>query len=263
MTQPPPPTPIDLSEHRRTRADLEREIAAGSLRGELQRLRRVRDGEARRLEARIAELERLLPELWKRGRRIDELSEELEAERTARSNAEETAEIFREEIELLHSSLAAERERSARLSGTGDPAAPADPYRVWEQRFRDRSAQREADEIRRLRDRIERQLTALQEKESRIASLVALLDELDPEPDDGPDDLTRISGVGPAIASILQQRGITSFEALAELTDDQLQKLGEVMPVYPRRVFDDRWTDQARELAEARASRRHRWEVPR
>ncbi len=266
MNQPTPTSPIDLEDLRRRDTPPARpdgEIATAELRDELQRLRRVRDGEARRLEARIAELERLLPELWERGRRIDELTTALESEQRARRDAEETAAIFREEVELLRQSIDAERERTARFSGTGDPAAPADPYRVWEQRFRDRAHERDSDEVRRLRERIDQQLVALEEKETRIVSLVGLLEELDPEPADGPDDLTRISGIGPAIAAILHDRGVSGFDDLAALSSEELEALGGVIPVYPRRIFDDRWVDQARDLAEERDAKRQRREVRR
>jgi predicted flap endonuclease-1-like 5' DNA nuclease len=256
MSQPLPP-PIDLA-HRRQSSKVATDLALGELQAELESLRRVRDGEARRLEARIGELERLLPELWQRGRRITELLDELERERRARGEAEETAEIFSEEIELLRRALDDERERNTRLSGGGDPSAPADPYRVWERRFRERLEARTDDRLQRLREQAARQRVALEEKEARLIELTGILRSLVPAP--GPDDLTRISGIGPVIAGILNEHGIRSFAELADADETQLQRVSESLPVYPGRIADDRWVEQARRLADERADDLRWWE---
>jgi len=168
--------------------------------------------------------------------------------------AEDDAEALRTEAADLRRALAAERERHARLSGS-DESVPADPYRVWDRRFRERSQRREEAEAARLQEHIDHQRRVLEEKEARIAHLAALLGDLEPEPE-GPDDLTRISGIGPAIAGILHDEGYTSFEQLADLDGGEIDRLGALMPVYPGRIRDDDWIGQARRLAAERAQRR-------
>jgi predicted flap endonuclease-1-like 5' DNA nuclease len=250
------PLPTDLTARRRRRA--EREAALSELQAELESLRRARDGEARRLEARITHLEAVIPELWERDRRLSELAADLERERSARAEAETRVAILEEEVELLRRSLGDERERSARMSGAGAPGAPVDPYRLWEQRFRERTDAAAEDRLQRMQRRIDQQATALEEKETRITRLVDLVARLDPDP--GPDDLTRIGGIGPVIAAILHDNGITRFEDLAAFGPGDVARIGSLLPVYPGRITDDSWVEQARDLVREREERRRRRE---
>jgi predicted flap endonuclease-1-like 5' DNA nuclease len=221
-----------------------------ALRAEVAALRSARDGEARRLEGRISDLERLLPEMWRRGRRIEELEKQLAAAEDARHAAEATATLFRDELKVLRTELEAERERAARLAGDRFPALPADPYRIWERRFRERRDGAFEEERAAMSRRITAQREVIEEKEARIAYLAALVERL--RPPEGPDDLTRISGIGPAIQRILASEDITSFDQVAALTPADIRRIGALLPVYPGRIDDDRWVEQARALADER-----------
>ena len=44
----------------------------------------------------------------------------------------------------------------------------------------------------------------------------------------GPDDLTKIKGIGPTFAKRLQEAGITTYQALASLTADQIKEVTRV-----------------------------------
>lgn len=66
------------------------------------------------------------------------------------------------------------------------------------------------------------------------------------------DDLTRIKGVGPVIAGILNDNGITRFLDLAEASTTQLEQVGAALPIYPGRIQRDRWVEQARKFASER-----------
>ncbi|SLN40929.1 50S ribosomal protein L21 [Falsiruegeria litorea R37] len=59
----------------------------------------------------------------------------------------------------------------------------------------------------------------------------------------GSDDLTKLNGVGPAAAAKLVDAGITSFAALAALSDEQIAAI-ETVKVKPE------WVEQAKELAQ-------------
>ena len=59
----------------------------------------------------------------------------------------------------------------------------------------------------------------------------------------GSDDLTKLNGVGPAAAAKLNDAGITSFAALAALSDEQIAAI-ETVKVKPE------WVEQAKELAQ-------------
>jgi len=73
----------------------------------------------------------------------------------------------------------------------------------------------------------------------------------DPTPAD-PDDLTRIWGIGPAIAHRLNEAGITSFEHLAAVTPDAASRLGATLGKFLDRFEADDWVGQAKQLIEAR-----------
>ncbi len=60
------------------------------------------------------------------------------------------------------------------------------------------------------------------------------------------DDLKRIEGIGPKIASVLQASGISTYAQLADSNPDQLRKiLGESDPRLLRIAHPDTWPEQA------------------
>jgi predicted flap endonuclease-1-like 5' DNA nuclease len=72
----------------------------------------------------------------------------------------------------------------------------------------------------------------------------------EPEPVDdveeappAPDDLKRIEGIGPKIASILNDNGITTFAALAGTSTERLQELLDGAGI--RLAVPDTWPEQA------------------
>jgi predicted flap endonuclease-1-like 5' DNA nuclease len=68
-----------------------------------------------------------------------------------------------------------------------------------------------------------------------------------------PDDLTRIEGIGPKIASVLQAAGITTFAQLAATDVDRLKDiLREADPNLIRLADPGTWPDQAGLAAEGR-----------
>ncbi|HFC11750.1 MAG TPA: hypothetical protein ENJ56_02815 [Anaerolineae bacterium] len=73
-----------------------------------------------------------------------------------------------------------------------------------------------------------------------------------------PDDLTRIHGIGPKIASILNENGITTFVALAATAPEDIGKLLDAQPGDKFRLA----TDEVRESwrAQAKAAVAEDWE---
>lgn len=63
------------------------------------------------------------------------------------------------------------------------------------------------------------------------------------------DDLELLKGVGPKLAAILAQRGITRFAQIARLTPDQVGDLDETLGAFRGRFTRDRIVDQADYLA--------------
>jgi predicted flap endonuclease-1-like 5' DNA nuclease len=70
-----------------------------------------------------------------------------------------------------------------------------------------------------------------------------------PEPTPArPAVITDIKGIGPKIAAILADHGLTSVADIAALDDVAIDGLADDMPVYPGRIRDDDWVGQARRL---------------
>lgn len=62
------------------------------------------------------------------------------------------------------------------------------------------------------------------------------------------DDLTRIKGVGPKLAKMLNEMGIHHFDQIAGWSDDNLKWVDENLVSFKGRASRDNWIDQAKEL---------------
>jgi len=62
------------------------------------------------------------------------------------------------------------------------------------------------------------------------------------------DDLKRVSGIGPAFERTLNEMGIYRFEQLAQLSEQDLERIAAKLETFPYRIIRDRWVEQAREL---------------
>jgi predicted flap endonuclease-1-like 5' DNA nuclease len=63
------------------------------------------------------------------------------------------------------------------------------------------------------------------------------------------DDLTRMKGVGPKMAALLNEQGISRYEQLASLGDEEAVALDARMGTFKGRLARDRVVEQARLLA--------------
>ena len=64
-----------------------------------------------------------------------------------------------------------------------------------------------------------------------------------------PDDLLKLKGVGPKLAKILNERGITRFDQLAKLSSSQVEALDASLGAFRGRFSRDRIQEQADYLA--------------
>jgi predicted flap endonuclease-1-like 5' DNA nuclease len=64
-----------------------------------------------------------------------------------------------------------------------------------------------------------------------------------------PDDLVKLKGVGPKLAGILNERGITRFDQLAKLSPGQVEALDASLGAFRGRFERDRVQEQADYLA--------------
>jgi predicted flap endonuclease-1-like 5' DNA nuclease len=62
------------------------------------------------------------------------------------------------------------------------------------------------------------------------------------------DDLVRIRGIGPKIAGLLTELGITSYRQIARLTPDEAAIVNEALGIFPGRIERDHWIASARHV---------------
>ena len=65
-------------------------------------------------------------------------------------------------------------------------------------------------------------------------------------PPAGPDDLTRIKGIGKKIAGMLNDRGVTTYAQIAAWSDADIDRIQHELR-FPGRVRRDKWVERARE----------------
>jgi predicted flap endonuclease-1-like 5' DNA nuclease len=63
------------------------------------------------------------------------------------------------------------------------------------------------------------------------------------------DDLTRIKGLGPKLAALLGELGVTSFAQIAAWDDDAIARIDAQLGRFAGRITRDQWVAQARLLA--------------
>ncbi len=206
-----------------------REARLATVEAELAALQRAREAEVRHLQTRIEQLERLYPELLGRDERIASLQEQLDAV-----------------------SEAAARTAVPTASAGGPPGSDArgsHAYADWERWFRERLDERTDARLARLEATTRHQQEVLVEKEALIADLAS---RPSVEVEEGPDDLKRIKGIGPAIEKLLHEMGIASFQQLANLNEIEVELIANQLDAFRDRIWRDGWIEQARLLAERR-----------
>lgn len=63
------------------------------------------------------------------------------------------------------------------------------------------------------------------------------------------DDLTRIKGLGPKIATMLGEQGVTSFAQIAAWSDADVERVDASLGRFAGRITRDQWVAQAKLLA--------------
>src|ERR1700729_1799534 len=90
----------------------------------------------------------------------------------------------------------------------------------------------------------------LGEAEAPVAEPLAEPAELLAAPRGAPDDLAKLTGVGPQIVKKLNEHGVFHYWQLAAMTPDEAAKLDADLR-FSGRISRDHWVDQARELMAA------------
>ena len=69
-----------------------------------------------------------------------------------------------------------------------------------------------------------------------------------PKASDG-DDLTRIKGLGPKIATMLGEQGVTTYAQIAAWSDADVDRIDATLGRFAGRITRDQWVEQAKLLA--------------
>lgn len=67
---------------------------------------------------------------------------------------------------------------------------------------------------------------------------------------DKKDDLTAITGIGPALAKKLNEAGIVGYAQLAMITDEEIARLEKNVIKFSGRIKRDDWVGQAKKLSQ-------------
>ncbi len=175
---------------------------------------------------------------------------------SATRSAEQAAATDRiSRLERLHGTIAQRDGQIAALEqqiveantpGPGPGPGGTATYAEWDSTLREQVAASVQAETGRLRDRVEHLRLVIAEKERLLQEWVHEQNATGPGRVFAP--VTAIKGIGPVIAAILDAEGISSIPAIAALSDSDIDRLGEKMPVYPGRIRRDDWVGQARAL---------------
>ncbi|MEO9459133.1 MAG: helix-hairpin-helix domain-containing protein [Lentilitoribacter sp.] len=65
-----------------------------------------------------------------------------------------------------------------------------------------------------------------------------------------PDDLKKITGVGPKLVQVLNKQGISTYEQIANMSAKEMAEIGEKLG-FPGRIERDNWVGQAKALIKA------------
>ncbi len=106
-----------------------------------------------------------------------------------------------------------------------------------------------------LRSELERAQRRNAELEAQVLELGALRERLSEiearlgaAPSSDPDDLKRLRGVGPAFERGLCALGITTFQQIADFTEEDIERVARTLKVKAERIRRDDWVGSARAL---------------
>jgi predicted flap endonuclease-1-like 5' DNA nuclease len=77
----------------------------------------------------------------------------------------------------------------------------------------------------------------------------ALVEPIHTIPAGPPDELTRMKGVGPKVAALLNGLGVTRYDQIAAWTDADIARVDAQLGAFKGRIARDQWVEQARLLA--------------
>ena len=142
-------------------------------------------------------------------------------------------------VELETSIVKAKSENKEALhqAGQHDPELNTLRYRIRQLEFQ---LKEKEETVTRLKNELE---VAQARKEKSSVSDHPFVRQLEPEVKD---ELTKIKGIGPFIEKRLNMIGIYTFQQLADLSPELVDRVGAAIEFFPQRIKRDDWVGQAR-----------------
>ena len=231
--------------HPRDQATVDRLRASEAARQELEHqltgISAARSAEQRTAAERISSLEPLRLEIAERDRRLTEVEDGIAQMATARDAAVTAVAQLEEELEELRATQGVIESAAEKIT----PIAQESSYAEWDHRTRESIAESVRQATGRLETQVAHLRTVVQEKEQRLR-----IAQSRPATPASSRPIVTIRGIGPVIADILAAHGVTTIEDVAALTDPDIDRLAEVMPLShnPGRIRRDDWVGQAKAL---------------
>jgi len=233
----------------------DRLVASEAVRRDLEQqlvgLSAARAAEQHAAAERISSLEPLHLEIAERDRRLAEVEDGITQMATARDAAVTAVAQLEEELEELRATHQRVMESATEKI---TPIAQESSYAEWDRRTRESIAESVRQATGRLETQLEHLRTVVQEKEQRLrieqSRPATPATPAPPASTASSRPLVTIRGIGPKIADILAAHGVTTIEDVAALTDPDIDRLAEVMPLShnPGRIRRDDWVGQAKAL---------------
>jgi predicted flap endonuclease-1-like 5' DNA nuclease len=212
-----------------------------------------------------------------RSETIDSQNEMIEAQQTDANSLAKAVDDYKNQIELWrqkhHHDLSAMKQKSSELiserdnlqrqindlesllaeSKSGGQESKSRLQQVENEigtlRYRNRQLEFQIKELEESNSKLKVEIEHLSiQKEKNTVSEHPFVRPIEP---DEKDDLTKIKGVGPFIEKRLNMIGIYTFQQLAELSPEMIDRVGAAIEFFPHRIIKDNWVGQARAFSHA------------
>jgi predicted flap endonuclease-1-like 5' DNA nuclease len=209
-----------------------------------------------------------------RSETIDDQNEKLEAQHQENNSLIRVMDDYKNQVEVWRekhfkasqqksSVLISEKEKLQRHKAELESSLKESRNETREVQSRLLEVESEIGTLRYRNRQLEFQAKELEESNSKLKSEIENLAErkekksisdhpfVRPVEADEKDDLTKIKGVGPFIEKRLNMIGIYTFQQLAELSPEMIDRVGAAIEFFPHRIIKDNWVGQASRFAKA------------
>ncbi|HEV8514853.1 MAG TPA: hypothetical protein VGQ59_16325 [Cyclobacteriaceae bacterium] len=209
-----------------------------------------------------------------RSETIDDQNEKLDVQHAENNSLIRAMEEYKNQVEIWRekhfkasqqksSDLASENEKLQRHKSELESSLRESRNETREVQTRFQEIEKEMGTLRYRNRQLEFQTKELEESNTKLKVEIGNLSErkekksisdhpfVRPVEPDEKNDLTKIKGVGPFIEKRLNMIGIYTFQQLAELSPEMIDRVGAAIEFFPHRIIRDDWVGQAKVFAKS------------